>query len=290
VSELIPRAVIVSLVLSGPALGSSQDAAQTDQPATAASSHSESCGAIWAAAVDAATPERYAYEELRRCAGCHEASRDASGHTTHQNAIGLAGQPETPVLTGKGWLSGGHGRSQDAEIVSNTHCAWCHAPSQPGVTSDIGEARKIVTGRVGVSCIACHASEAVNERFGHYQANFRPGGDRESLVDFVRNPKDGIETNDQCLFCHLQPHAFSVAAHTDLLRDGALRCIDCHMAVYNVTDGGIAERYHNLEVAANEDPAACQPCHDFQADEIAAMCAELISPQSSRAHAVPPFE
>ena len=251
----------------------------------------EATAAAWTAAIDRVAPEGYLFEELRRCAGCHEPSVGLGGNSTHRNAIGLTGDPSAPALTGKGWLSGGHGRSQDASIVSNTFCAWCHAPSQPGVTRDISAAEPIVTGKAGVSCIACHASEAVNEEFGHYQANFRPGGDRDSLVDFVpRDPESGAETNDQCLFCHLRPHAFSYPPHAYMVESGKIRCIDCHMAVYNVTESGREERYHNMKVAANEDPVTCKPCHHFKPADVAANCAKLVPDQASTVHAVPPFE
>jgi hypothetical protein len=245
----------------------------------------------WSTAVDAVTPEGYLYEELRRCAGCHENAKDSAGRSTHRNAIGISGDPSSPTLTGRGWLSGAHGRSQDSEARSNTYCAWCHAPSQLGVTEHIGAGRPIESGRTGISCITCHASEAVNEEYGTYQANFRPGGDRESLADFVpRQPASGTETNAQCLLCHLRPHAFAVLPHADLLASGKLRCIDCHMAVYNVTESGRRERYHNMKVAANNDPATCRPCHEFEEAEVRARCVDLVPSFSSIAHAVPLFE
>jgi len=129
------------------------------------------------------------------------------------------------------------------------------------------------------------------EEFGTYQASFRPGGDRESLVDFVpRQPASGIETNAQCLFCHVRPHDFEAQPHADLVDSGELRCIDCHMAIYNVTESGRKERYHNMKVAANNDPATCRPCHDYDETEISARCSELVRSFSSQAHAVPPFE
>ena len=266
-------------------------ASAQDEPANDVGAATEATTTTWYAAIDLVAPEGYGYEELRRCAGCHEPSVGLDGNSTHLNAIGITGDPASPVLTGKGWLSGGHGRSQDTSIVSNTFCAWCHAPSQPGVTRDISAAEPIVTGKAGVSCIACHASEAVNEEFGHYQANFRPGGDRDSLVDFVpRDPASGAETNAQCLFCHLSSHEFAVQPHADLVDSGELRCIDCHMAVYNVTESGRKERYHNMKVAANNDPATCKPCHDYSSSEIAGRCVELVPDFPSIAHAVPPFE
>jgi hypothetical protein len=241
--------------------------------------------------VDHVTPDGYLYDELRRCAGCHETAKDSQGNSTHRNAIGITGEPGSPALTGRGWLSGGHGRSQDSALAANTYCAWCHAPSQPGVTEIIDHAQPVESGRRGISCITCHASEAVNERYGFYQANFRPGGDPESLVDFVpRDPSSGIETNDQCLFCHLEPHPFSSRAHTVQLESGEVRCIDCHMAVYNRTDSGREERYHNMQVAANKDPAACRPCHEFEPAEIAERCDHLVPKFSSVVHAVPAFE
>ena len=189
---------LVMLALSGFPLSPPALAAELDEEEVAAYQ------AAWSAAVERITPDGYIYEELGRCAGCHAAARDAEGRSTHRNAIGITGDPASPTLTGKGWLSGAHGRSQDAAIVSNTYCAWCHAPSQAGVTDDISAGRAIESGRTGISCIACHASEAVNEEYGTYQANFRPGGDRESLMDFVpRQPASATETNAQCLFCPL---------------------------------------------------------------------------------------
>ncbi|MCP4902943.1 MAG: hypothetical protein GY906_38765 [bacterium] len=251
----------------------------------------EAYARAWSAAIDEVTPDGYLFEELRRCAGCHDASRNTEGNTTHRNAIGISGGPVSATVTGKGWLSGGHGRSQDHAVASNKHCAWCHAPSQPGVTQHIDQAKPISSGRVGVSCIACHASEAINKRHGHYQANFRPGGDRDSLVDFVpRNPESGIETNDQCLYCHLRSHGFSVEPHADLLKKGSLRCIDCHMAIYNRLESGVEERYHNMKVAANEDPATCRPCHQFEATQLAELCAALVPVRGSIVHEVPAFE
>ena len=246
---------------------------------------------VWSAAVDRVTPDGYLYEEPRRCAGCHDTAKDARGNSTHRNAIGVTGDPESPTLTGKGWLSGAHGHSQDSAIAANTFCAWCHAPSQPGVTDRIERAEPVEMNRAGVSCIVCHASEAVNEHFGSYQANFLPGGDRVSLVDFIpRSPASGIETNRQCLFCHLEPHPFAAPTHAKSLDAGALRCIDCHMAVYHVTESGREERYHNMKVAANNDPAACCPCHEFAPDEVAARCADLVPAFSSIVHAVPAFK
>ena len=245
----------------------------------------------WSRAIEIATPEGYLYEELQRCAGCHETAKDAKGNSTHRNAIGIVGDPRAPQVTGRGWLSGGHGRSQDRAIAANTHCAWCHAPSQPGVTDDISSAEPIDGGRVGVSCIACHASEAVNDEFGSYQANFRPGGDRDSLVDFVpRHPDNGIETNAQCLFCHLRQHEFTIKHHGSMVRNGDLLCIDCHMAVYSVTESGREERYHNMKVAENRDPVTCAPCHHFEPDEMKDRCAELVSVEGSIVHGVPALE
>jgi hypothetical protein len=62
------------------------------------------------------------------------------------------------------------------------------------------------------------------------------------------------------------------------------------MAVYNVTESGREERYHNMKVAANNDPATCRPCHEFTPSEVAARCADLVPENSSIVHAVPSFE
>ena len=50
------------------------------------------------------------------------------------------------------------------------------------------------------------------------------------------------------------------------------------------------ERYHNMKVAANNDPATCRPCHEFEKAEISTRCVELVPSFASQAHAVPLFE
>ncbi|MGD9253695.1 MAG: hypothetical protein PVG92_07150 [Holophagae bacterium] len=85
------------------------------------------CRSAWSSAVDRVTPDGYLYDELRRCAGCYETARDAQGQATHRNAIGISGVSTSPVITGNGWISGAHGRSQDRAIAANTCRARCHA-------------------------------------------------------------------------------------------------------------------------------------------------------------------
>lgn len=286
-SRLSRTLVFITVLVVCASLMSAQET--PEDPAEKA--EKEAYAAAWSAAVDAVTPEGYLYEELRRCAGCHDASRNEDGNSTHRNAIGISGDPDTPIVTGKGWISGAHGRSQDTSVVSNTHCAWCHAPSQPGVTAEISEAEPISSGRVGVSCISCHASEAVNDTFGTYQANFRAGGDRDSLVDFIaRDPKDGVATNSQCLYCHLDRHEFSIEPHGRMTDEGSLRCIDCHMAIYNRLESGVEERYHNMKVGPNNEAAVCRPCHEFASENIASLCEMLVPERDSIVHGVPAFE
>ena len=64
------------------------------------SAETEGTATTWAAAIDRTVPEGYLYEKLRRCAGCHEPSRGLGGNSTHLNAIGIMGDPDSPALTG----------------------------------------------------------------------------------------------------------------------------------------------------------------------------------------------
>ena len=107
------------------------------------------------------------------------------------------------------------------------------------------------------------------------------------------------QVNTKCRVCHVKegfPRFEAAAGLSDKEKKEYYlvvlhkRCIDCHMAVYNVTESGREERYHNMKVAANDDPATCRPCHEFEKAEVSARCVELVPSFSSIVHAVPPFE
>ena len=61
------------------------------------------------------------------------------------------------------------------------------------------------------------------------------------------------------------------------------------MAIYNVTESGRKERYHNMKVTANNGPATYRPCHDYGEPEISMRCLKLVGTFSSIVHAAPPF-
>ena len=44
-----------------------------------------------------------------------------------------------------------------------------------------------------------------------------------------------------------------------------------------------------MKVAANNDPATCSSCHEFESGHLAILCAELLPAQDSIVHAVPGF-
>jgi hypothetical protein len=72
--------------------------------------------------------------------------------------------------------------------------------------------------------------------------------------------------NAQCRFCHHESHDLLIKAKQDMMKSGELRCIDCHMAGYAVTNQHV-EHFHNFKVAKNL-PFSCsggigraRPCH-----------------------------
>jgi hypothetical protein len=87
--------------------------------------------------------------------------------------------------------------------------------------------------------------------------NLLPGSDRSDPASYTFiDRSDPNQMNTQCQYCHHEFHGILVQNMADHLHSGALRCIDCHMAGYNVTESGLVERIHNFKVEAN-GPISC---------------------------------
>jgi hypothetical protein len=197
-------------------------------------------------------PDHHRYAEAERCGNCHEAGGDIL-----RRAVGVELSSGAPVITGNGWLSSVHARSQDHDDRVNTACAWCHAPTAPGATEDEAEAVPIQKGAwQGVTCGACHPVGLDESDEKSLVTNLTPGLERSDPASFTFiDRSDPLQLNAQCQFCHHEYHDL-VAAKAELMDAGALRCIDCHMAGYAVAEGGLVERFHNFKVEEN-GPLSC---------------------------------
>lgn len=206
-------------------------------------------------------PEHYKYVQAERCANCH-----SDGGDILRRAVGIETSTGSPQLTGHGWLGSVHARSQSHGDRVNTACAWCHAPTTPGATRDSLAAEPIEFGTwEGVTCGACHPVGLADSLEESLVTNLHPGSDPSDPSSFVFiDRSDPQQLNSQCQFCHHEYHDFTVATKTAILDAGVLRCIDCHMAGYDVASSGLIERYHNMKVEAN-GPISCSGAYGTNA-------------------------
>jgi nitrate/TMAO reductase-like tetraheme cytochrome c subunit len=247
------------------------------------------------------TPEGYDYSYAESCVNCHRV-KGWRNRWHQENVLGVkvtrdADDVVTAVEeTGFGFISSKHARSMDG-ASANTYCAYCHAPTYEGLTTDADEAKNIKKGKPGVACGACHPSHGQAEDFGSRYGNYMPGTDTSVNSNWKPVPKAdehefvGKAANNQCLFCHGSYHEFASKAKTKMVKKGNLQCIDCHMAIYNHLDSGLPERYHNFKVAFN-GPDSCSKdgaCHSFKKKELAKEIAELFGAHTAKKHKVPKF-
>ncbi len=214
--------------------------------------------------LDHLAPENYAYREAERCAGC---KGDQNAFMARAAGVDLSHKP--PALDSRGWLASVHARSQSHGERVNTSCAVCHAPLAEGATRDEDKARPIPKGTwQGVTCGACHPGSVEQSRRKSLVANYEPGTDPTNPDNYIfRDRTDGKSMNTQCRFCHHESHDLLIEEKAEMLAAGDLRCIDCHMSAYALTDGHV-ERFHNFRVEENL-PHSCSgglgrsmSCHD----------------------------
>lgn len=216
------------------------------------------------------TPKNYDYKEAAGCADCKNPDE-----AFMLRAVGVDRSSGETVLDERGWLASAHARSQSHGERITTACAWCHAPTAAGATKDEKAAQPIPKGTwQGVTCGACHPGAVPREkRQASLLINYTPGTDRTDPKNYIfRDRQSGVELNAQCRFCHNEPHDLLIEEKGKMLESGKLRCIDCHMAAYAVTDGHV-ERFHNFKVEANL-PHSCSSgtgramtCHDAASTE-----------------------
>jgi hypothetical protein len=215
------------------------------------------------------TPDHYKYKEAEGCSNCKD-----SENRFMPRAAGVDFSSGSPVLDKRGWLVSVHARSQSHEDRVTTVCAWCHAPLTKGATQKEEEAKPIPKGTwQGVSCGACHPGSLARDKRISLLINFKPGTDPTKPESYVfRDRMSGKELNAQCRFCHHEPHDLLIEAKQKNMASGNLRCIDCHMAAYAVTNQHV-ERFHNLKVAENL-PFSCSggmgraaSCHEGVSSE-----------------------
>ena len=209
-------------------------------------------------------PENYSYKEAEGCAGC-KGERNAF----MARAAGVDLNRKPVALDSRGWLASVHARSQSHGDRVNTACAYCHAPLAEGATRDQDKARPIPKGSwQGVTCGACHPGSVEQGKRESLVANFVPGTDPADPNNYTFSDRaDGKAMNAQCRFCHHESHDLLIERKKEMMSTGELRCIDCHMAAYAVTDGHM-ERFHNFRVEENL-PHSCSgslgrsmTCHD----------------------------
>lgn len=251
--------------------------------------------------LDGVTPEGYAYGQVQGysagyCLTCAHQSTGWKGNTHLENAIGVSGivdihavvEAAEDKVTGIGWISSKHAVSMEG-ASANSYCAYCHAPDQVGVTNDPEMGKAIKKDKHAMNCAGCHPSNGYNTRVGTRFANFKPGSD--PAVDSNWKPahvEEGKQANGQCLFCHGSYHGFAVSLHENMVKSGSLRCIDCHMAVYNTLASGAHERYHNMKVLEN-GAKSCAECHSFKTKQMAQKVAELMGNHNTKKHTLPTF-
>jgi hypothetical protein len=216
------------------------------------------------------TPDKYHYQEAERCANCKGPENQFMPRAA---GVDLASGALSPVLDERGWLASAHARSQSHEDRVTTACAWCHAPLTEGATQKEEDAKPIPKGTwQGVSCGACHPGSLVRDKRISLLVNFKPGTDPTQAESYIfRDRSSGKEQNAQCRFCHHESHNLLEGKQKNM-ESGDLRCVDCHMAAYAITNQHV-ERFHNLKVEANL-PYSCSggmgratACHEGESSD-----------------------
>ena len=193
------------------------------------------------------SPKNYLYTDAKFCLTCK-----TEGNAIMPRAIGVSVNGKELTPDGKGWLASAHAKAHSHQQEINSYCAKCHFPTYDKVTLDKDKGEAIPEGQwQGVTCRACHSSNLERTLRKSTLINYKPGQDKSSPQSYVFiDKKDGKAQNSQCLFCHTKGHTFKIDVKNQMMADGDLKCIDCHMAAYQQEQYTLA-RFHNMKVEEN---------------------------------------
>lgn len=177
------------------------------------------------------------YVTSATCASCHEDLARKFTRSPHQ---------VLETSASKGW--------------KEQSCESCHGPGQAHV--DAGDGSKIVVfqGRpareINQNCLSCHARAATHAGGG----NSLHGKNQLGCTDChsIHQPKEAAhllagQPDQLCISCHRETQAAFAKPFRHRLKEGAIRCIDCHEP-----HGGMNPR--QMKVAVGNE-AACVKCH-----------------------------
>jgi hypothetical protein len=270
------------------------------------------------------------YSNANSCPACHFI--DGYDHTARAAGLQFNSTTNLWERTGHGWWDSRHAQSQYGWSntatnygwtqpsgpygeTDNTFCAFCHSPLQADGTATFSSGSVInpvtVSTFQGVTCGSCHPSNTVAGEILKQYPNALSGGETGTLIRGADPtmasswiPLLPGQENQFCLNCHEQnPHNPQANSIFQVMFDAGVKCIDCHMAPYQIFIGTAAkpaaalpERFHDWKVAENL-PYSCGAqgslnqftCHsEFTADSARAFI-PLLTVQHSAWWSLPPF-
>jgi len=202
--------------------------------------------------LDAFVRPGYNYAEpFGSCANCHNTMGAKGDHNAEAAGFMFDYTNNKFVLSGSGWYSAKHSMSNEGE-TQNTYCARCHSPMQadPNAEFKFGSYKQIADGQFeAVTCAVCHPSHNSAVELGRRLGMYKLGMDRTKTeaYDVVHEGNEDV----LCLNCHVTRHGEGNPA-MDLMVVAGVRCIDCHMAVYDKVPGTeVDKRFHDWKVGKN---------------------------------------
>jgi hypothetical protein len=212
----------------------------------------------------------YDYSAPNSCTGCHFIL--GYDHTSDAMGVQWNDGSQSWQRTGHGWLDSRHAQSEYGE-TNNTFCAKCHSPIQAWASSSFNNGfvngTPIPDGEfAAVTCTTCHAPDQIATVLAAQNPNASYGAaisvylwkgfdNPASYRTLVPGQEDVL-----CLNCHEERHNTDSAPFAAMYSAG-VRCMDCHMAPYNIFTGTasspadpLPERFHDWKVAENV-PFSC---------------------------------
>lgn len=198
----------------------------------------------------------YNYTESNSCTRCHFVYGVRGDHMLEAVGVAFDTAANAFKFSGNGWRASRHSQS-NFRSTQNTYCAKCHSPLQAKAESTWNDGffentSSIPSGQMeGVTCAACHPSHnsavVLGRRLGIYQ-----WGKDKTTPEAYQVVHEG-EEDALCLNCHVERHNETNAAFVRMYNAG-VRCIDCHMAEYGLTNNGqgtVQKMFHDFRVATN---------------------------------------